>query len=96
MMRLRIMDTAVLLRVFFECSGLLGTTYAIHHIHYTHQKLNHAHWNCKQTTYEPEVGCYVVPNSIAIDKAVFIATDLEKYTSYEDKVKKLCRAKRKL
>ena len=34
------MDTAVLLRVFFECSGLLGTTYAIHHIHYTHQKLN--------------------------------------------------------
>ena len=40
MTRLRIMGTAVLLRGFFECSSLLGTTYAIHHIHYTHKKLN--------------------------------------------------------
>ena len=29
MTRLHIMDTAVLLRVFFERGGLLGTTYAI-------------------------------------------------------------------
>jgi len=34
-----------------------------------------------------EVECHEVHDSIAIDKAVFITTDLEKYTSYEDEIK---------
>ena len=37
--------------------------------------------------FEPEVERYAAYNSIAMYKAVFIGTDLEKYTSYEDEVK---------
>ena len=45
-------------------------------------------WNCKQTTYKPEVECYEACDS-AIDKTVFIVTDLEKYTSYEDETSQM-------
>ena len=37
--------------------------------------------------YKSEVERHKVHDSIAINKAVFITTDLEKYTSYEDEIK---------
>ena len=37
--------------------------------------------------YEPEVERYGALGAIAINRAEFIATDLEKYTSYEDEIK---------
>ena len=37
--------------------------------------------------FEPEVECYGEQDSIAIDRAEFIVTDLKKYTSYEDEIK---------
>lgn len=42
----------------------------------------------------PEVGCCVACDSITIDMAVFIVTDLKKYTSCRCN-KRLCRAKNK-
>ena len=43
--------------------------------------------DCKQTTYELEVERYGAYDSIAINWAKFIATDLEIYTSYEEEIK---------
>ena len=40
-----------------------------------------------KTTYEPQVECYVAQVSIAIDRAEFIMTNLEKWTSYEHETK---------
>ena len=37
--------------------------------------------------YESEIGRYVAYDSITIDKAVFIVTNLEKHTSYRDEIK---------
>ena len=41
MTRIRVMDT---FGVFFECSGLLATIYAMNHIYCTHRKLNVQYW----------------------------------------------------
>ena len=72
------------MRVFFEHSGSLGTTYAINHIHYTQRKLN---VHIIIDTVWAEIGRYVAYDSITIDKAVFIVTNLEKHTSYRDEIK---------
>ena len=37
---------------------------------------------------EAEVEHSVASRATAIDRAVFVATDLEKYTSYEDAIKR--------
>ena len=69
---------------FFERCDLLGTIYAINHIHCTHRKLNvhNGIANGQHTSRK----LYGAQDSIAIDRAEFIATNLEKYTSYEDEI----------
>ena len=56
---------------FGERSDLLGKVCAISHIHSTKQYESEGFGAC---------------DSIAIDKAEFIATDPEKYTGYEDEI----------
>ena len=81
-------------RVFFERSGLSGTTCATNHIYYTHWKLNvHIGIANRQRTSQKFNDTRRM--TIAIDKAVFIVTDLEKYTSYEDEIKSCVELKKK-
>ena len=47
------------------------------------------HVGTAKTTHKLEVGRYAVYDSIATNKAVFITTNLEKYTSNKNRVKKL-------
>ena len=86
MTHIRVMGTLVCCtRVSVDCSDLLGTIYAINHIHCTHQKLNvhNGIANRQHTSRKLNImGC----KTLAIDRAEFIVTDLEKYTSYEDEI----------
>ena len=83
MTRIRVMGT---FGIFFERSDLLRTIYAINHTHCTHWKLN-VHNGIAIDNVRAEVERYGAQDSIAINRAKFIVTDPEKYTSYEDEIK---------
>ena len=45
------------------------------------------YWKPIKTSISVEVECSVACHATAIDWAVFVTTDLEKFTSYEDAIK---------
>ena len=69
---------------YLPLRGSVRTLHACNSIHYTHRKLIvHILIDFDEVEVERSVAC----RATAIDRAVFVATDLEKYTSYEDAIK---------
>lgn len=82
-----VMSTYLSCMFLLKGSGLLCTAHVCNSIHYTHQKLVVHILNEDSTLHESEVERSGVCCATAIDQAMFITTDIEKYASYQDAIK---------